>query len=348
MSIFLNRKMGKKGGLGFYIQNNFQAVLRHDLFINNEKVFESLFIEIPINAKDRVIIGEVYRSPSGSVTEFLETLDDVLRKVFAEKYEVILMGDFNLDLTKLSCRQPSNLLSLLISYGLAPCINIPTRILNQSATLIDNIFSSLHSIRNEVLLSDISDHLPVSALFQVLQNPQRLVPHDKPRFCCSPVELDRLKEDLGRYKWDFSLPENISLGNYNDIFGRFFDAVKEKFTSYCLKAPLKNPRSKRSTPVAPWLTSGVLKIIKRKQNLWKEYKKRPNKAKLEAFKLYRNFLKSIIRRAKTVYFTKRFADCGKNIKKTWDMIKEVSRPSMKPEGLPKSLIVDDQLVTEKG
>jgi len=58
------------------------------------------------------------------------------------------------------------------------------------------------------------------------------------------VELDRLKEDLGTYKWDFSLPENNSLGNYNDIFGRFYDTVEEKFTSYSLKAPLKNPRSK--------------------------------------------------------------------------------------------------------
>ena len=64
--------------------------------------------------------------------------------------------------------------------------------------------------------------------------------------------------------------------------------------------------------------------------------------------MYPNFLKSIICRAKTVYFTKRFVGCAKNIKKTWDAIKEVSRPSMKPEGLLKSLIVDDQLVTEKG
>ena len=78
------------------------------------------------------------------------------------------------------------------------------------------------------------------------------------------MELDRLKEDLGAYKGDFSLPENISLGNYNDIFCRFYDTVKEKFTSYCLKAPLNYPRSKRSTPVAPWLTSGVLKSIKKK------------------------------------------------------------------------------------
>ena len=84
---------------------------------------------------------------------------------------------------------------------------------------------------------------------------------------------------------------------------------------YSLKAPLKNPRSKRSTSVAPWLTSGVLKSIKSSTTFGRSTKKEPNKAKLEAFKLYRNFLKSIIRRAKTVYFTKRFVDCGKNIKR---------------------------------
>ena len=348
MSIFLNRKTAQKGGLGFYIRNNFHAVLRHDLCTNNEKVFESLFIEVPINAKERIIIGEVYRSPSGSITQFMETLEGVLGKVFSEKSEVVLMGDFNLDLAEPSSRQASDLLSLLISYGLAPCINIPTRISNQTATLIDNIFSSLHSIKNEVLLSDTSDHLPVAALFPILQNPQRLVPQDTPRLCCSPVELDKLKEDLSTSSWDFSLPENINLGNYNDIFGQFYDTVKEKFAAYCLKAPLRNPRSRRSTPIAPWLTPGVLKSINRKQNLWKEYKNRPSDAKLEAFKLYRNMLKSIIRRTKTVYYTKRFDDCGRNIKKTWDVIKEFSRPSKKLEGLPKSLMVDDQLITEKG
>ena len=59
-------------------------------------------------------------------------------------------------------------------------------------------------------------------------------------------------------------------------------------------------------------------------------------------------MKSIICRSKTIYFTKRFVDCSKSIKKTWDVIEEVSGSSMKPEGLPKSLIVVDQLVTEKG
>ena len=46
------------------------------------------------------------------------------------------------------------------------------------------------------------------------------------------------------------------------------------------------------------------KINKKEAEPLEGVQKRPNEAKLEAFKLYRNFLKSIIRRAKTVYFTK--------------------------------------------
>ena len=83
------------------------------------------------------------------------------------------------------------------------------------------------------------------------------------RFCCSPVELDRLKEDLGTYKWDFSLPENISLGNYNDIFGRFYDTVKEKFTSYCLKAPLKKSSIKKINTCSSLVNIWIPKVNKK-------------------------------------------------------------------------------------
>ena len=127
------------------------------------------------------------------------------------------------------------------------------------------------------------------------------------------------------------------MGNYNDIFDRFYDTVKDKFASYCLKAPLKTLRRKRLTPVAPSINLWSPKVNKRKQNLWKEYKNRPSDAELEAFKLYPTMLKSIIRRTKTEYFTKRCVDCSKDIKKMCDVIKEVSQPSMKPECLHCSL-----------
>ena len=58
-------------------------------------------------------------------------------------------------------------------------------------------------------------------------------------------------------------------------------------------------------------------------------------------------LKTLTRKAKIKYFSRRFADCGKNIKKTWDVIKEVMQPSASPRKLPKSLNVQNQLFLDQ-
>ena len=48
----------------------------------------------------------------------------------------------------------------LISYGFFPKITLPTKIAGQSATLIDNIFSSNidEGEKSDILLTHISDH----------------------------------------------------------------------------------------------------------------------------------------------------------------------------------------------
>ncbi|XP_065559595.1 uncharacterized protein LOC136026821 [Artemia franciscana] len=58
-------------------------------------------------------------------------------------------------------------------------------------------------------------------------------------------------------------------------------------------------------------------------------------------------LKTLIRKTKITYFSRRFADCGKDIKKTWYVIKEVTQPSASPRKLPKSLNVQNQLFLDK-
>ena len=112
----------------------------------------------------------------------MEILEIVLGKVLSEKVEIILMGDFNADMMDMSSSQACDILALVISSGLTPCIHIPTRISNQSATLIDNVFSSIHSVKNEGLLSDTSDHFPVGVLLPLPRFARRIVPDNKPRF----------------------------------------------------------------------------------------------------------------------------------------------------------------------
>ena len=71
------------------------------------------------------------------------------------------MGDFNINLLKAqTCRNTQNVLFILQSYALTPTIAKPTRVYNNSATLIDNIF--VNKIENSIVIgnivSDISDH----------------------------------------------------------------------------------------------------------------------------------------------------------------------------------------------
>ena len=80
------------------------------------------------------------------------------------------MGDFNIDLLKAqSCQYSKNFLLTLQSYALIPTIDKPTRIYNNSATLIDNIF--VNNIENPILsgniVSDVSDHF---SQFCIIQN----------------------------------------------------------------------------------------------------------------------------------------------------------------------------------
>ena len=82
---------------------------------------------------------------------------------FLKKINVFLLGDFNVDLLKYDKHAPTNeFLDSLSSHMFLPHIVQPTRISTTSKTLIDNIFSNIHtpSSVSGNLTSSISDHLP--------------------------------------------------------------------------------------------------------------------------------------------------------------------------------------------
>ena len=91
-------------------------------------------------------------------------------KVISGNKEVILLGDFNIDLLKYdSNKNVSDFLDIIYSTNLVPNITSPTRLTSRSQTLIDNIFSSI--INDDCiagnLISPISDH---HAQFLIIPN----------------------------------------------------------------------------------------------------------------------------------------------------------------------------------
>ena len=75
---------------------------------------------------------------------------------------VFLIGDFNINLTLSSntlVNLSSDYINLLASYGYFFLITIPTRVINNSSTLIDHILTndSLHAIKPGVIRTDLTD-----------------------------------------------------------------------------------------------------------------------------------------------------------------------------------------------
>ena len=88
-----------KGGTLLYIDKSLKYKLRKDLNLNKPKEIDSTFIEIIEAKKKNAVIGCIYKHPKVPVKEFLnDYLQPLLIKLSFEKKEVILMGDFNINL----------------------------------------------------------------------------------------------------------------------------------------------------------------------------------------------------------------------------------------------------------
>ena len=88
----------------------------------------------------------------------------------------------------------------------------------------------------------------------------------------------------------------------------------------------------------PWITHGIRKSIKVKEKVYKRYIETRNPYHLTKFKLYRNKITCLLRNSKQNYCQTYFLENNKNIKKTWEGIKELV--TLKPTGfrLPTKII----------
>ena len=145
------------GGILVYVSNRFRSRRRCDI---EDESIEAVWIELRI--KRRVILlGNVYRPP-GSDATFMTNLEVMIEKAVSECKLVVLMGDFNVNLLKTSSLV-EHLLSITGSNALTHLISKPTRITDQSESLIDALFTSDTSIFHSTGTFSVtgSDHMMI-------------------------------------------------------------------------------------------------------------------------------------------------------------------------------------------
>ena len=159
------------GGVGFFIDSDYKdyEILDESVFIPH--VYESIWIKIKIKNGQDKIIGNIYRpntAPRASLEQALQIHEEILEKINANKKhahcEILIASDFNVNMLNFETHGLTNdYLNLLISRSFIPLITMPTRIKQQSATLIDHIWSNkiCNKYSAGIIIDSLSNHFPV-------------------------------------------------------------------------------------------------------------------------------------------------------------------------------------------
>ena len=325
------------GGVSLYIHESQEYFLRDDICVNNN-ILESLFIEIPQNQTSKmqnVIVGVVYRPPDTDINIFNQYLESMLQIVKSEKKQVYLLGDWNINLLNADKHAPSqDFLNLMYSHSLFPVITKPTRVTSKSATLIDNIFTNniFHAdkVLTGILHSDITDHYPIFHIshdhLSYSEN------HYIKRRISSPDNIMKFSNTLNEHNWDHVLSNEDPQSAYSAFMKDYVDIYNSCF-------PIKNIKIGYKTR-KPWLSEGLKKSIKTKNKMYHKHRKSGNKKHECLYKQYRNRLNGLLFIAEKEHYEKLLNDYKNNLKKSWNVLKEVINKKKTKHSCSRFLIND--------
>ena len=327
------------GGAAIYVSESLKALPRKDIKFGMDLV-ESCWVEIEGKNNTKIMIGCIYRHPNANLPNFTTELQEILLKLNEQKYQSYIMGDFNIDFLKYNTHaQTEEYLDMLFLNNFQPLITKPTRITENTKTLIDHIYTNdtSNDIIPGIAIFDISDHLPVYCLTQaqVNENKERYYYRDYSNF-----NEKEYQKELSDINW------NELISNCKDLHG-VTAAVLEQITIIANKhAPIKMMSRRQSKlHVKPWITKGMLKSIKTKQKLYHTHFSSNDSEKKAKYKKYSNKINKILKQAKHDYYNKQFQQIKNNLKQTWKLIGTIiQRKNKKQVHIPK-IIKDGKAYT---
>ena len=257
------------------------------------------------------------------------------------------MCDFNIDLLQIdNDTDTGNFFDILSAQGFRPLILQPTRVTSHSATLIDNIFTNDFTVRSKGgnITAAISDHFSQFASFDLTCHNNDI---DLPKFGRSykKIHNEEFQEEITRIDWSplfknksVSIQVRLFLDKINDILD--------------VMAPIRKLTNReQKLKVNPWITSGLLKSMRDRDKLYKQFTKEPDQVKkndiFTIFKKKRNLIITLLRRSKSNYYASFFNEHKRNAKKTWEGIRNIINISKKNNTFPTKLIYNNATITDK-
>ena len=320
--IFIDNPTSAKGGVAILLRKEkFSQITEidsnNDFNLKNncactKCVIENKWISFKIN-NQKVILGGIYRHPKGEIDHFNTALKNTLSKIKNDTLAIIL-GDVNIDLLNEDDPKVNCYLSSYFENNFIPCITLPSRITNHSATLLDHIFikSPKRLIQNKCssgnLITDLSDHLPNFTFLDIKTKSIKDRPYVR---LFTQANIDKFNENI---KSEPSLisPDDVSEANFSyNTFSTNYQKLFDKYFPYVRM-------SRKAFKDKPYITRGIKNSIKHRNKLYAKYLDNPSDLSKAIWKRFRNKTNEIIKRSETLYYRKILSDQQNSSKNLWN------------------------------
>ena len=199
----------------------------------SNEAFQALWIELQFMKQCNIICGVIYRQHN-SAERFLDYFEEAVDRYSATGKPIYLLDDVNINILRAqTCNYAQQLLDCLQSHALLPTIDKPTRVYNNSATLIDNIFTNTFCeyFVSGNIVSDITDHFSQFCVFQSSiegTQPAKITVRDY-----SKLSEQRFLQDLSQLHWESLLSES----DVGKLFSTFYNKLNKLTSNH---APLRS------------------------------------------------------------------------------------------------------------
>ena len=341
--IHKGRSAGQGGGVGLYLKTDLKFKILDEKSLFFDHVLESICAEITLPSTKKIAIVSLYRPAAGHPTlspvfqfdQFIELFSNLISSLQDSYSEIYLFGDFNINVLKYAtCEQAQEYVDLLFSFGLLQTVTKPTRCTLTSATLIDHVISTPKSsiFETALITNKISDHFPIIHFLDSLKHRpshKTIVSRD-----FSAANCQRFKELLHGFSWN-SIRECTDAQEAFSLFNNTFLSLYEA------NFPIVTSKFNRNIhSIEKWFSKGLLISRANKNKLSKKCFTHPTHENLCNFKLYRNTYNSTVRAAKKLFFENQLKLAQSNLKKTWNILKNVLNQTPKKSKPLSCLLVD--------
>ncbi|KAI8490529.1 hypothetical protein Bbelb_317970, partial [Branchiostoma belcheri] len=300
------------GGTGVYVKRTIPSEHRPDL---EHTDLEVCCVEVKPEKARKTLLACIYRPPNSgcawrnAAESFVHDLSATAEK---ENTDVMIMGDFNVDLSK-STPVTTPLEFLMSLYQLVPLITQPTRITEASATCIDNIFVS-NPDRHRSSLSvawGASDHNLILTCAKAGVEVGRARSREYRNY--KNYSQQSFIDSLKAVHWETVL-DCINVSEAWAAFKDIFLSVAEAH------APITRKQVKEKGRPAPWLTDRVKNLMGQRDAARRKAIKTKDTKDWECYRSLRNQTTAMIKKAKKTHFESAITDAAEDPSLMWKII----------------------------